>query len=219
MSTDAKSDAGTTVLALLAYQNLCIAESLFGRNSPEPELAERVPVGRLSAEALTRFTRMCDAIPGGQQAAITAMKQIASPIDEFLAVTSPRVRGEQLLRLLFVSCVDVELVARVRPDQISEATSEAIAADAGLWRAVDYASSGVLSAMSANVRAGDELSAYGRRLLGEAAVVGQRLLVRKEGLRLAFTGQADEDLIASTEVLDGLLAAVASRLAHLGLSV
>lgn len=219
VSTEAKSVASRTVLALLAYQNLCNAEVLLGRPSADQQLVDRVPIARLSGEALARFTRLCDAIPGGQSAAIAAMRPLASPIDEFLAVTAPRVRGEQMVRLLLANSLQLELVGRVLPDQVSETTTEVIAADAGLWRTIDYAASAVLDALGTNQRAADELSAYARRLLGDATVAGQRLLVREEGLRRALTGQIDPDLIAVTPVLDEMLAASASRLTQLGLSV
>ena len=63
------------------------------------------------------------------------------------------------------------------------------------------------------------MSLYARRLLGEAAVMAQRVLLRQEALRQAVVGGSEVASIDSSAVLDEVLAAVAARVGQLGLSV
>ena len=209
----------TVLLALLAYQNLCVAESLFGYSGPRPELSARLPLGRLGAEVLSRFTRMCDAIPGGQQAALAAIQPLTSPVDEFVTITTPKARGERMLRLLFVTHLELELIQRLRVEELEPAAAEAIGTDAGLWQVIDHTSLTVLSVLGTNQRVCGELSTYVRRMLGEAAVVGQRLLVREPALRVLLTGDRDDQMTRSSAALGELLSAVSARLSQLGLSM
>lgn len=211
------AESGPALLALLAYQNLCVAESLL-RSSADSELADRVAIGRLGADALARFTQACDYLPGGQQSAVTAMAEIASPVDEFWLMTRPRTPAEGLLRLAAVASLEVELLQHVKA-QLGEFDWEAITPSAGLWRAIDHGGQVVVAALGEPGRVGDELSLYARRLLGESAVMCQRLVVRQPALRRALTGQPDFDLSLTSGVLDLVLAGVATRLGQLGLAV
>lgn len=211
-------DPGTTLLALLGYLSLSLAESLMPREGGATDLADRLPVARVSAEALARFTQACDAIPGGQSAALQAMEPIAGPVDEFWAMTRPRVRVEQRLRVLAVASLELELVQRAR-DHVPDVVWEAIEPSAGIWRAIDHGSQITMDAIADHSRSVDELSLYARRLLGEAAAMGQRLMIRQAPLRQALTGQPDDDVTVSVAVLDEVLSGVAARLGQLGLSV
>jgi hypothetical protein len=197
------------LLAVLAYQDLCVAEALLRASASIDDLDERLQIGRVAGEALTRCNQACDEIPGGQAAALAAMKPITSPIDEFWTMTRPRVLVEQYLRVLAVSVFELELAQR----------SDLELAEVGLWRAIDHGAGRVHQAITEHQRSVDELSLYARRLVGEVAVMAQRLIVRQEALRAALTGQPDDELDASGAVLDDVLASVAARLGQLGLSV
>lgn len=210
-------DPGTALLAVLAYQNLRVAESLLVRAEESTELADLLPVARVAADALARFTLACDAIPGGQAAAQQAMEPIVSPVDEFWAMTRPRSRAEQRLRVMVVASTELEIVQRALA-HIPEMAAEAIGPSAPAWRAIDHGSQATVAAIELAGNGSDELSLYARRLLGETAVMCQRVIVRQPALRVALTGGADEELTASTAVLDEVLAAVAARVAGLGLS-
>lgn len=199
----------TALLALLAYQDLCVAESLLRASAELDDVDERLQIGRLAGEALSRSQRACDEIPGGQTAAVDAMAQITSPVDEFWTMTRPRVGVEQYLRVLAVSVVQLELAQRAGLEL----------AEAGLWRAIDHGANRVHATITGHERSVDELSLYSRRLLGEVAVMGQRAMIRQDGLREALTGQRDDELAASGQVLDEVLGAVAARLGQLGLAV
>lgn len=215
--TNALTQSGTALLAIIAYQNLCLAESVQASGSDRGDLAGRLATARLGADALARFTRACDAIPGGQSAAQLAIEPIVSPVDEFWAMTRPRVAVERLLRVLVVASLELELVQAAEAN-IPEEAWEVAAPNSGLWRAIDLGA-GAVAADMADARNTDELSLYARRTLGEAAVLGQRLLVRQPGLRWALTADDDQDLNASTKALDEVLAGVAARLAGQGLAV
>lgn len=216
MSNQNQAEPTTALLGLVGYLDLCIGESLCA--SAEAGLGERLLAARLSAETLQRSVRVCDAIVGGQNAARSAIESVTSPVDEFWAVTKPRVLVEQQLRLMVVASTELELVQRVA-GPVSELAREAIAPTAGLWRAIDHGSSQTLEAIADQTRSVDELSLYARRLLGETAVMTQRLIVRQQTLRVALVGQPDDDLSASTALLDEVLGAVTARIAQLGLSV
>lgn len=218
MSNQTAPDPGTALLALLAYQNLRVAESLLPHDGGVTDFADRLTVARISAGVLTRFTQACDAIPGGQNAAHAAMEPIISPVDEFWSMTRPRVRVEQRLRVMAVASLELELVQRAQ-DNVPDIAWEAMEPSAALWRAIDHGSQSTIQAIVDHTRSADEMSLYARRLLGEAAVMGQRVLMRQEPLRRALTGVLDEDFSASTERLDEVLAGVATRLGQLGLSV
>lgn len=211
------SDAGTSLLALLAYQNLRVAQSLLRPEEGPTDLGELLPVARIAAEALTRFTHACDAIAGGQTAAQAAMVPITSPVDEFWSMTRPRNLGEQRLRVMVVANLELELVQRVI-EHVPEIAGETLEPAAALWRVIDLGSQGVVRAIE-QADGPDEMSLYARRLLGESAVMSQRLVVRQPALRVALTGESDDNLSASTAVLDEVLAAVAARVGQLGLSV
>lgn len=215
--TNALTQSGTALLAFIAYQNLCLAESVQAAGPDRGDLAGRLATARLGADALTRFTRACDAIPGGQASAQMAIEPIVSPVDEFWAMTRPRVAVERLLRVLVVASLELELV-QVAEENIPEEAWEVAAPDSGLWRAIDLGAGAVAGAL-ADARNADELSLYARRALGEAAVLGQRLLVRQPGLRWALSASDDQDLTSSTVVLDEVLAGVAARLGQQGLAV
>lgn len=203
-------------MALLAYQQMSMAESLV--RAPSDELADRLPVARLAADALARSTRLCDAIPGGQNGAIAAMGPIVSPVDEFWTMTRPRSPIELWLRAAAVAAFELELIQRIAP-QLSAAAAEALESQAGLWRALDHAHGAIGSAIAGRQASVDELSLYARRLLGETAVMAQRLAVRQPALRLALTSSEDADLTITSELLDDLLGAMGARLRSLGLSV
>lgn len=210
-------DAGTSLLALLAYQNLRVAQSLLHREAGATDLGDLLPAARIAADALVRFTQACDAIPGGQTAAQTAMVPIISPVDEFWSMTRPRNLGEQRLRVMLMANLELELVQRVTA-HVPEMAGEAIEPSASSWRAIDLGSQAVVSAIK-DADSADEMSLYARRLLGESAVMCQRLVVRQPALREALTGDSDDGLDASTAVLDEVLAAMAARVGRLGLSV
>ncbi|MGB3954863.1 MAG: ferritin-like fold-containing protein [Brooklawnia sp.] len=217
MNTEMAPDPGTALLAVLAYQNLRVAESLLTRAEEPTELADRLPVARVAADALTRFTLACDAIPGGQTVAQQAMEPIVSPVDEFWAMTRPRSWAEQRLRVMVVASTELEVVQRALT-HVPEMAAEAIGSTAAAWRAIDHGSQAAVAAVQLGGNGSDELSLYARRLLGETAVMCQRVIVRQPALRVALTGGMDEELTASTAVLDEVLAAVAARVAGLGLS-
>ena len=145
------------------------------------------------------------------------MVPIISPVDEFWSMTRPRNLGEQRLRVMLMANLELELVQRVTA-HVPEMAGEAIEPSASSWRAIDLGSQAVVSAIEAADRP-DEMSLYARRLLGESAVMCQRLVGRQPALRVALTGDSDDGLDASTAVLDEVLAAVAARVGRLGLSV
>lgn len=194
---------------MLAYQDLCVAESLLRASADIDDLDERLQIGRLAGEALVRSQQACDEVPGGQAAALKAMEPVTSPVNEFWTMTRPRVGVEQYLRVVAVSVFELELAQR----------AELELTEAGLWRAIDHGATRVRAAITDHQRSVDELSLYARRLVGEVAVMAQRLMVRQEPLREALTGQPDEELAAAGAILDQVLAAVAARLGKLGLSV
>lgn len=193
-----------------------MAQSLLQREAGATDLGDLLPVARIAADALVRFTQACDAIPGGQTAAQAAMVPIISPVDEFWSMTRPRNLGEQRLRVMLVANLELELVQRVTA-HVPEMAGEAIEPSASSWRAIDLGSQAVVSAIEDADR--PTMSLYARRLLGESAVMCQRLVVRQPALRVALTGDSDDGLDASTAVLDEVLAAVAARVGQLGLSV
>ncbi|WIY83772.1 ferritin-like fold-containing protein [Propionimicrobium sp. PCR01-08-3] len=218
MSTEIASEPCTALLAWLGYQNLWVAESSIVRSGSQTELADRLTVARLSADALDRCLQACDAIPGGQSAAAEKMAPIVSPVDEFWAVTKPRVQVEQRLRLMVLASVELELVQRLE-DRLPEPAKSVLTSEAGLWRTIDDGGSQVADAINGHTRSADELSLYGRRLLGEVVVMAQRLLVRQPDLRIVLAGESDDELSISTAVLDEVLQSTAARLTQLGLSV
>ena len=124
-----------------------------------------------------------------------------------------------MLRLLFVTHLELELIQRLRVEELEPAAAEAIGTDAGLWQVIDHTSLTVLSVLGTNQRVCGELSTYARRMLGEAAVVGQRLLVREPALRVLLTGDRDDQMTRSSAALGELLSAVSARLSQLGLSM
>lgn len=211
-------EPAAALLALLTYQNLCVAESLNTRADGSAELSERLVVARLGSEALNRFTRACDAIPGGQGAAVAAMEPFVSAVDEFWSMTRPRVAAEQRLRVMVVASLELELLQRLG-EHLPDTVREALEPSAGLWRAVDHGAQSTVQASAGRGYGVDELSLYARRLLGEAAVMAQRVLLRQEALRQAVVGGSEVASMDSSAVLDEVLAAVAARVGQLGLSV
>nr|WP_279588610.1 ferritin-like fold-containing protein [Brooklawnia cerclae] len=206
---------------MLAYVNLCSAEELMRRSAGETDLTERLPVGRVAADQLARYARLSEAIPGGVPGVLAAMQPVISPVDEFIRLTQPRVRGEAMVRLVAVTGMELEIVQRVA-DGLDEAAREVLALTPGTWRAMDYGSAGVLEGVTGMIHGLDELSNYSRRVLGEAAAAGQRLLVRDTGLRALAAGQTpsggvDDPLARSIACLDDVLVATSARLAQLGL--
>lgn len=216
MNSDAAIEPGTALLALLAYQQMSMVESVLRADSDD--LAERLAVARMAADALVRSTRLCDAIPGGQNGAVVAMEPMVSPVDEFWLMTRPRIPVELWLRAAAVAALEIELLQRVAP-HLGVVATEVVAAEAGAWRAIDHGGRAVAQAIASGQASVDELSLYARRLLGESAVMTQRLVVRQPGLRRALTGTTDEDLTASSALLDDLLGALGERLRSMGLSV
>lgn len=218
MSNQKPFDPATAVLALLACQGMCVAESLMRGEGANRDLEERLTAARFSAEALAQFAQACDAVPGGPGAARTAFEPIVGLVDEFWLMTKPRARAEQWLRVMAVATFELELVQRAS-DHLCDADWEPVDSAAGLWRAIDHGSQVTLQAISDRSSSIDDLSLYARRLLGETAMLGQRLLVRQQPLRQALTGQPDDEVTVSTAVLGEVLSAVAARLSQLGLSV
>ena len=131
------------------------------------------------------------------------MVPIISPVDEFWSMTRPRNLGEQRLRVMLMANLELELVQRVTA-HVPEMAGEAIEPSASSWRAIDLGSQAVVSAIEDADRP-DEMSLYARRLLGESAVMCQRLVVRQPALRVALTGDSDDGLDASTAVLDEVI--------------
>lgn len=211
-------DPVTSLLAVLAYQGLCTAESLMPDAQATSDLAERLLLARFSADALERFSHACEAIPGGPGAARSVVEPITGPVDEFWQMTKPRAAAEKWVRMLVVASVDLEFVQQGQL-HLDEVGWEPAGWVAGLWRIIDQASQAIVQALAESTSSADELSLYARRVVGEAAMLGQRLIVRQSPLRQVLTGQPDDDLNASTAVLGEALGTAAARLSQLGLSV
>lgn len=200
------------VLATLAYVNLRVAESLMA--GPIDDLGQRAGRARLAGDALARFSSLCDALPGGFAAAQEVLVRAASPVDEFDTMTTPRTESERWFRLAAVTNWEVEFVQAL-VDRAPDLVPEAAQVSPGLWRRLSAAGEAIKATTPENQSAADALALYGRRLLGEATVLCQRLIVRDEAFRLTIAGEIDEDLVISGRFINELLAAVWARLAKL----
>ena len=203
---------------MMAHLDLTMAEIGFAPTFEAIGLGERVDVSRLVAGLLLRVSQLCDGFAGGQACAVAEMETLRIPIDEFWAMTRPKDRVEQRLRILVAAALELELVERMAP-RLDASTVEAASDTTSAWRIVDLSSRAVVQELKTNPDRRDSLSLYARRVIGEAAVLVQGIVVRREGMRLALTGGLDPELQVSTVVVDGLLAAVATRVGALGLSV
>lgn len=141
--TDLSAPASTALLSTLAYQNLCVAEMLLAPPRQHDDVGQRAHLGRLAGDALERFSALCDAVPGGFAAARDAMDRAASPVDEFITMTTPRDGAESWLRLAAMASWEIELIERMTerdPDRLGEVARDTT----GLWCRLEAAATGVL---------------------------------------------------------------------------
>lgn len=212
MSSLTVNDRVTALTSALGYANMRMGELIANYQAPEQSLGDRTEIARLAHDALNRYVRLTDATPGGFSAAQTAMTGYTNPIDEFIAMTTPRSDVQAGLRLMALSSWEIELV-----NKLDEPYGEVVAVDAGLWRRVE-AGEKVVRETELDDLGRSAASVYARRLLGEAAVMSQRLVVRQPAFREVLAGGEDEDITTSTQLLDDVLSAVARRVNATGVA-
>lgn len=168
---------------------------------------------RMLGDCLTRFAQITDAMPGGFSRSHAVMSQIASPIDEWIAMTAPKNMAQRHVRLMAALSWEIELLANAQsvPDDLPSD-------DASLWRLFEAAQSLAADAC-ASYDSLDELSVYARRMIGEGAVLAQRLIVRQPEFRMILVGQPDDDLGLSGAFMAELLDKVAAHLRRVGVVI
>lgn len=216
--TEERRIADDTALGLFAYLDLTMAQTGFAVAGEAVELSERLDLSRLAAGLLARVAQLCDGFAGGQPRAVEEIQSLRAPIDEYWNLTRGRDIVEQRIAAMVISLVELELSDKIATN-ISESAAELISDATVGWRIVDLASQAITDELESDPHRRDGLSLYARRVIGEAAVLLQGVVVRRVGIRLALTGNSDEELSATTAVVDEILSAVAARIAGLGLSV
>ena len=111
--SEERRPADDTALAMMAHLDLTMAEIGFAPTFEAIGLGERVDVSRLVAGLLLRVSQLCDGFAGGQACAVAEMETLRIPIDEFWAMTRPKDRVEQRLRILVAAALELELVERM----------------------------------------------------------------------------------------------------------
>ena len=196
--TEERRIADDTALGLIAHLDLTLAQAGFA-DSPE--------VGRL-----------CDGFAGGQPRAVAEIQTLRAPVDEYWNLTRGRDNVEARIATMVAALVELEVVDRMIP-QLSESAAELLGDATVAWQVVDLGAQAVAEELERDPHRVDGLSLYARRVIGEAAVLLQGVVVRRTGLRVALTGEPDDELRATTAVVDQILSAVAARLSGMGLSV
>lgn len=216
--TEERRIADDTALGLIALLDLTLAQAGFTGSPEAVDLSERLDIARLTAGLLTRVGQLCDGFAGGQPRAVTEIQTLRAPIDEYWNLTRGRDNVELHIAMMVVGLVELELVDRMIP-QLSDSAAELLRDATVSWRIVDLGAQAVVEELARDPQRLDGLSLYARRVIGEAAVLVQGVVVRRTGLRVALTGDSDDELRATTAVVDEILSAVAARLSGTGLSV
>ena len=146
------------------------------------------------------------------------IQTLRAPVDEYWNLTRGRDNVEARIATMVAALVELEVVDRMIP-QLSESAAELLGDATVAWQVVDLGAQAVAEELERDPHRVDGLSLYARRVIGEAAVLLQGVVVRRTGLRVALTGEPDDELRATTAVVDQILSAVAARLSGMGLSV
>lgn len=212
-------DRAVSVLGMLAFSELAAFSRLAADAALAPSLDQRLELSRLAGLALDRLDAVGVRVAelGGELR--TAMEPFAGVLTSFDERTVPRTWWERMLKA-YVGYGVADDFARVLADSLDQRTRdlvvEVLADDGHAGLVVDA----LADAVRADDTLGSRLALWGRRLVGEALGVVQRVLAERPGLaQLLDEAMADQVGAGTQQRLFALLTAEHSRrMERLGLT-
>jgi hypothetical protein len=187
------ADHAVGVLGMLAFSELAAFSRLAADAALAPSLDQRLELSRLAGIALDRLDGVAERVSELGGDLLTAMQPFAGVLTSFDERTVPRTWWERLLKA-YVGYGVADDFARVLAESLDvrsrDLVQEVLADDGHAGLVVDA----LVNAVRADEVLGSRLALWGRRLVGEALGVVQRVLAEHAELaELLEQAMADEE--------------------------
>jgi hypothetical protein len=216
--TDEQRGTALTVLGMVAFSQLAAFSRLAADAAVAPSLGRRLELSRMSGVALARFEQISGRVDelGAELEAV--MEPFAGMLTEFDERTPPSTWSERMLKAYVgYSVADDFYRVVVEPlEPVSRDLLRTVLAEHGLaGLVVDSLAEAVQEDPTLSAR----LALWGRRLVGEALTVVQRVLIESPDLRDLLV-QAEDAAAgeAQTRLFATLTAEHSRRMERLGLT-
>lgn len=212
-SGPASGESARAVLGMIAYGQLAAFSRLAADAALAPELAQRLELSRLAGIALTRLERIGQRTSELGDDLEPVMAPFAGALVEFDERTSPGSWWERLLKS-YVGYGVADDFSRIVAEGLDPVTRDLVLevlADAGHAHLVVEA---LAEAASQDPTLASRLALWGRRLVGEALGVVQRVLADHPDLRTLVGEEPD----AQQRLFSSLTAEHSRRMERLGLT-
>ena len=210
------TEAVIDLLGMLAYGELLAFDRMAADARLAPDLNRRAVLSEMAGSEITNYGRIAAGLGALGADPADAMEPFRAPLDDYHDQTEPNDWLEALTKAY---------VGRsITDDFVREIATFLGSSDRGLVlevlhdsRYVEYAAAEIRAALAADPSAGNRLSMWARRLVGEGMRQAQRVAAQRETFTHLLTKGTD-DLTGVAELLKRLTTAHTARMLDLGLN-
>jgi 1,2-phenylacetyl-CoA epoxidase catalytic subunit len=207
------------LLGLLAYAELLAFDRMATDATLAPDLARRAVLSEMAGAEIAHYQRLAARIAELGADPEQAVAPFRAALDDFHDQTQPNDWLEALTKAYVGDSIAddfVREVAQSASDARLEPADRALVLDVlHDSRYADYAAAEIQQALAAEPEAGNRLSMWARRLVGEALSQAQRVAAERPSLVELLTSGADADVPA---LFHRLTAAHTARMSAVGLN-
>lgn len=205
------------VLGLLANSELIAISRLAADAAAAPDLSARLELGRLAGVAAQRLARLGERVDELGGALVDAVAPFVDTYADFDARTPAGTWWERLLKAYVGYGVEDD-VARLLAGRLDEATASAVAVVLADDGHATFVVARLSEAMAGDPVLASRLALWGRRIVGEALGVVQRLTAEHDDIRVLLEAALPGDGELQQRLFGALTAEHTRRMDRLGLT-
>ncbi len=205
------------VLGLLANSELVAVSRLAADAAAAPDLPARLELGRLAGVAAQRLARLGERVDELGGGLVDAVAPFVGTYADFDARTPAGTWWERLLKAYVGYGVEDD-VARLLAGRLDEATASAVAVVLADDGHATFVVSRLSEAMAGDPVLASRLALWGRRIVGEALGVVQRLTAEHDDVRALLEDALPGDGELQQRLFGALTAEHTRRMERLGLT-
>jgi 1,2-phenylacetyl-CoA epoxidase catalytic subunit len=205
------------LLGMLAYAELLAFDRLADDAKLAPDVSRRAVLSEMAASEISNYRRIAARLTELGADPEDAMAPFRQPLDDYHDQTQPSSWLEALTKAYVGDSIADDFVREVaqglaQPDRdlVLEVLHDS--------QYADYAAREIQQALAEDPSAGNRLSMWARRLVGEALRQSQRVAAERPALAQLLVSGGDGDLSTLASMLKRLTAAHTARMTTVGLN-
>jgi 1,2-phenylacetyl-CoA epoxidase catalytic subunit len=205
------------LLGMLAYAELLAFERLADDAKLAPDVSRRAVLSEMAASEISNYRRIAARLAELGADPEDAMAPFRQPLDDYHDQTQPSSWLEALTKAYVGDSIADDFVREVAQG-LSPPDRDLVLEVLHDSQYADYAAREIQQALAEDPSAGNRLSMWARRLVGEALRQSQRVAAERPALAQLLVSGGDGDLSTVASILKRLTAAHTARMSTVGLN-